>query len=55
MQEDKMGWTCGKNRDNKNAYKMLFDKCDIQKVNGRLTVCVLPIEQEIIPTRNAID
>jgi hypothetical protein len=55
IQQDKMGWTCGKNRDNKYAYRVLFDYCNIQKVNGRPTVCVLSIEQEMIPTKNAID
>ena len=29
IQEDKMGWTCGKNKDNKYAYRVLFDKCNI--------------------------
>jgi len=50
-----MGWTCGTNRDNKCAYRELFDKCEIQKLRGRLTVCVLSIEEEMIPTRNATD
>ena len=50
-----MGWTCGTNRDNKYVYRILFDKCEIQKVNGRLTLCVLSIEQEMIPNRNAVD
>jgi hypothetical protein len=51
IQEDKMGWTCGTNRDNKHAYRVLFDKCEIQKLHGRPTVSVLSIYQEMVHTK----